>query len=66
MKQTIERTMIVFVLALVMFMGMGYGRAWVAHGMPTMTPGAAPVPRVAPSGEIFVAKQTPFPKAGLP
>ncbi|HEY3218894.1 MAG TPA: hypothetical protein VGK15_07390 [Candidatus Limnocylindria bacterium] len=66
MKQTIERSVIAFVLTLVVLMGMGYGRGWVAHGMPTMTPDAAPVPRVAPSNEISVAKQTPLPKAGLP
>ena len=66
MKQRIERTFVAFVLTLVVLMGMAYGRGGVPHGVPTMTPGAAPVSRVAPSGEIVVAKQTPLPKAGLP
>jgi hypothetical protein len=66
MRQTIERTVIAFVLTLVVLIGMGYGRAWSVHGAPTMTPNVAPVPRAVPSGEIAIAKQTPFPKPGLP
>jgi hypothetical protein len=66
MLQIIERAVISFVLTIGVLAAMAYGRAPVGQDAPSMTPGAAPVPRVAPTAEITVVKQTPLPKAGLP
>lgn len=66
MLQTIGRAVVAFLLTIGLLAAMGYGRAAAVQGAPAMTPGAAPVPRVAPTAEIVVVKPTPSPKAGLP
>jgi hypothetical protein len=66
MRTTIERMVIAFVLTLGVLMGMGYGQATIAHGLPSMTPDAAPVPRAAPTSDYAAARPTPSPKPGPP
>jgi hypothetical protein len=65
MRQMIRRFVIAFVLTLGFLAGLGYGQPR-AHGAPTMTPDAAPVPRIAPTADITLANASPLPKPGLP
>jgi hypothetical protein len=76
MRQTIERFVIAFVLALGLLTAIGYGEASTGHDAPAtapraaptppMTPNTAPLPRIAPDGRIAVAKATPRPMPGIP
>jgi hypothetical protein len=65
MRQMIARFVIAFVLTLGFLAALGNGQTR-AHGAPTMTPDAAPVPRIAPTADSMFANATPLPKPGLP